>query len=146
MSRGTGAKSSAFDRRGLEILEIRNPKRKDDENGELRARNAILSKRIKELEKDLGYFKDPERNPCGYCRADHWTASCEVLKTVVPNGARTVWRELVEDFTCMACLRRGHKLAECNALWANTACTFCSNYGHHPVVCDRKPAPEKAAL
>ncbi|KAL6723821.1 hypothetical protein Aduo_018787 [Ancylostoma duodenale] len=63
---------------------------------------------------------------CIFCKANHWTASCEVVKNLVDRC-----NILVKAGRCFKCLYV-HAPGCCQR---NRACPVCSDSQHHPAIC-----------
>ena len=70
--------------------------------------------------------KSQPRLSCIYCKGEHFSASCEVVKDV---AART--ETLRKEGRCFLCLAKGHRVAQCTV---SRRCRHCKRK-HHQSIC-----------
>ena len=74
------------------------------------------------------------RPQCVYCKAEHYSASCETVNTV---SARI--ETLKKAGRCFVCLASGHRAAQCNS---RKCCRKCGRW-HHQSLCDQNPVTKE---
>ena len=71
---------------------------------------------------------------CVYCKADHYSASCETVNTVPAR-----MEALRKGGCCFLCLAIGYRVAQCGS---NRRCHKC-NRKHHQSLCDQSINPKE---
>lgn len=71
---------------------------------------------------------------CVYCKADHYSASCESVNTIPAQ-----MEALRKGGHCFLCLAIGHHVAQCSS---NRCCRKC-NRKHHQSLCDQSINPKE---
>ena len=69
-----------------------------------------------------------------YCKAEHYSASCEAVNTV-----SALIEMLKKVGHCFVCLVSGHQAAQCNS---RKFCWKCGRW-HHQSLCDQNPVTKE---
>ncbi|XP_065909767.1 uncharacterized protein [Dysidea avara] len=77
--------------------------------------------------------KSKRKVQCIFCKAEHYSASCEKINTI--SGRVAV---LKREGRCFLCLSNGHRVSECSV---NRRCRKCGRK-HHQSLCEQNIAPE----